>query len=200
MPEARLGRLLPACLHQAIADVLPDRLEFYEEWLDPVSLRNGTIGLAPLSAVTGFLRTEGGAYRAVMARAGTLAGQWTTGDLASPGRRFRSWLPVALRMRLGLRATRRIVRDILSTSSATSRVRRGHATLQVDASAFCSVRERAATPLCDFYQALVVEVLGAYQIPAEASIQSCRAVAGGACVLSVDVGVRREADQPAKAA
>ena len=35
MTEAQLGRLLAACLHQAIADVLPQRLEFYEEWLDP---------------------------------------------------------------------------------------------------------------------------------------------------------------------
>ena len=59
MTEGHLGRLLPACLHQAIADVLPQRLEFYEEWLDPVGLRDGSIGLAPISAVIGFLRTEG---------------------------------------------------------------------------------------------------------------------------------------------
>ena len=31
--DARIGRVLVASLHQAIADVLPDRLEFYENWL-----------------------------------------------------------------------------------------------------------------------------------------------------------------------
>ena len=41
MTETHLGRLLPACLHQAISDVMPSRLEYYEEWLSPDGLRDG---------------------------------------------------------------------------------------------------------------------------------------------------------------
>ena len=49
MSEPRIGRFLVASLHQAIAEVLPDRLEFYENWLSVAGLREGTIGLAPFS-------------------------------------------------------------------------------------------------------------------------------------------------------
>ena len=34
MSEPRIGRVLVASLHQAIADVLPTRLEFYENWIN----------------------------------------------------------------------------------------------------------------------------------------------------------------------
>jgi hypothetical protein len=72
MTPARVGRLLAACLHQAIGDVLPERLEFYEFWLSSEGLRDGSIGLAPISAVLGFLRTED-AYQQVTTQAGRLA-------------------------------------------------------------------------------------------------------------------------------
>src|SRR5262249_8459046 len=39
MSEARIGRVLVASLHQAIADLLPTRLEFYENWLNVAGLR-----------------------------------------------------------------------------------------------------------------------------------------------------------------
>src|SRR4026207_1139194 len=47
MIGAGIGRLLVASLHQAIADLLPTRLEFYEAWLNPTGLRDGRIGPAP---------------------------------------------------------------------------------------------------------------------------------------------------------
>ena len=46
MSEPRIGRVVVASLHQAISDVLPNRLEFYENWLSNAGLREGTIGLA----------------------------------------------------------------------------------------------------------------------------------------------------------
>ena len=63
MREAGIGRVLVASLHQAIADILPTRLAFYENWLNAEGLREGTIGLAPLYAVLSFLRQEGDAYQ-----------------------------------------------------------------------------------------------------------------------------------------
>jgi len=63
MREAGIGRVLVASLHQAISDILPTRLGFYENWLNAEGLREGTIGLAPLYAVLSFLRQEeGNAY------------------------------------------------------------------------------------------------------------------------------------------
>jgi len=200
MTEAHLGRLLPACLHQAIADILPDRLEFYEEWLDPVGLRDGSIGLAPLSAVTGFLRTEGAAYDAVVARAGTLAAHWSLESRPLLLKPVVKRLPTGVRVRYALRIARRIVHEILSTSSARGHVRRGRATLRVEASVFCGTRERPAAPLCGFYRALVADILRALQIPGHAVVESCRAVSGTACVIAVEIGANAPADQPALAA
>lgn len=200
MTEGQLGRLLPACLHQAIADVLPQRLEFYEEWLDPDGLRDGSIGLAPLSAVTGFLRTEGEAYEPVMARAGALAAQWSLAARPPYQRRFGAALPAGLRCRFALRLARRVVREVMSGSSAATKVRRGHATMRVQASVFCAVREPQAAPLCGFYRALVVETLRAFQIAAVARIESCQAISGSSCVMAFDIVSEGQAVEPAIAA
>src|SRR5918992_1431230 len=59
MVDAGIGRLLIASLHQGIADIIPARLPFYENWLTPPGLRDGKFGLAPLHAVLSFLRLEG---------------------------------------------------------------------------------------------------------------------------------------------
>ena len=44
MVDAGIGRLLIASLHQGIADVAPTRLPFYENWLTPPGLRDGSSG------------------------------------------------------------------------------------------------------------------------------------------------------------
>ena len=62
--------MLVASLHQGISDLMPTRLEFYENWLNPVGMRDGKIGLAPLAAVLSFLRQEGEPYTLVTQRAG----------------------------------------------------------------------------------------------------------------------------------
>jgi hypothetical protein len=200
MTEAHLGRLLPACLHQAIADALPQRLEFYEEWLDPVGLRNGSIGLAPLSAVTGFLRTEGDEYDAVVARAGALAAQWSVAALPPYQRRLGASLPSGLRVRYALRVASRIAKDIMSTSSVATKLKRGHATFAVQSSVFCGVREPQARPLCGFYRALALETLRAFHVSADARIESCRAVSGSSCVIALEIRSERQAADPSLAA
>src|SRR5262249_13573986 len=84
-----IGRVLVASLHQAIADLLPTRLEFYENWLNVAGLREGTIGLAPLTAVLSFLRTEGQAYHLITNRAREYAAAWTYESV--PGLARRRW-------------------------------------------------------------------------------------------------------------
>src|SRR5512132_3718759 len=109
MSEPRIGRVLVASLHQAIADLLPTRLEFYENWLNVSGLREGTIGLAPLSAVLSFLRTEGEVYQLITARAGELAAEWTVASMPALERRVIRLMPAAFRARAALRVGRRLV-------------------------------------------------------------------------------------------
>ena len=106
MSEPRIGRVLVASLHQAIAELLPNRLEFYENWLNVSGLRQGTIGLAPLFAVLSFLRTEGEAYNSITSRAGEYAADWTVNNLAPLERRVIGALPARLRARAALRTAR----------------------------------------------------------------------------------------------
>src|SRR6478609_5974651 len=100
MREAGIGRVLVASLHQGIADVLPTRLGFYENWLTPTGLRHGTIGVAPLYAVLSFLRQEGEAYEMITTRAGEYAAEWTVESMTPFRRTLITRAPMWLRQRL----------------------------------------------------------------------------------------------------
>src|SRR5512138_163335 len=102
MTEAGIGRVLVASLHQGIADILPTRLEFYENWLNPEGLREGTIGIAPLHAVLSFLRQEGQAYDLITARAGIYAAEWNVASMTSVRRALIRKAPELLRVQLAL--------------------------------------------------------------------------------------------------
>src|SRR3954447_7983430 len=110
MREAGIGRVLVASLHQAIADILPTRLTFYENWLNAEGLRDGTIGLAPLYAVLSFLRQEGEAYQMITTRAGEYAAEWTVQSMAPIRRALIRAAPDWLRARLLLGLARDLVR------------------------------------------------------------------------------------------
>jgi hypothetical protein len=200
MSEPRIGRVLVASLHQAIADVLPNRLEFYENWLSVAGLREGTIGLAPLFAVLSFLRTEGTAYAQITARAGEYAAEWTVGDLSPLERRFIRALPASLRTRAALRTARALVRETYPGSRAIMRLKRGTASIDLRGSLFCEVRETSILPLCGFYASAIARVLQQFALRADAQVTECRAAGGRkGCLLSVVVsGIT--ADEPAAAA
>jgi hypothetical protein len=187
MTEARIGRLLPACLHDAIAERLPNRLEFYEHWLTSDGLRDGTIGLAPMTAVLGFLRTEGDGYEAVTTRAGELAAAWSIMSL-SPGRvRTIRWLPRFWRTRAALRVAAGIMHDVDGARRTTS-VRRRTARLEMTDALFCAVRTKSVTPLCGFYVAIAVETLRQFGVTAVGRSDRCRAVEGTTCLVVLDLG------------
>jgi bacteriochlorophyll 4-vinyl reductase len=199
MSEPRIGRVLVASLHQAIADLLPTRLEFYENWLNVSGLRDGTIGLAPLSAVLSFLRTEGDAYNLITARAGEYAADWTVNSLPAFERRVIRALPVALRSRAALRTARALVRATYPGSRAIVRLRRGKASVDLRGSLFCEVREASALPLCGFYASAITRVLQLFALRADAHVDECRAAGGSkGCQMSVIVN-SEGADQAAAA-
>jgi bacteriochlorophyll 4-vinyl reductase len=199
MSEPRIGRVLVASLHQAIADLLPTRLEFYENWLNVSGLREGTIGLAPLSAVLSFLRSEGDAYTMITARAGEYAADWTVNNLPAFERRVIRALPPALRARMALRTARALVRQTYPGSRAIIRLRKGTASVDLRGSLFCEVRETSVLPLCGFYASAFARVLHLFSLRADARVNECRAAGSRqGCLLSVMVDGAR-ADEPAAA-
>ena len=83
--------------YEAIADVLPTRLTFYESWLTPEGLRDGTIGLAPPLCGAQF-SARGCGHARVTAAAGTYAADWTVAS-CPPWRNWIRMLPRPLRRR-----------------------------------------------------------------------------------------------------
>jgi len=188
MSEPRVGRFLVASLHQAIAELLPDRLEFYENWLSVSGLREGTIGLAPLHAVLSFLRQEGQEYGRVVARAGEYAAEWTVSSMPGLERRVMRAMPLGLRARAALRTARALVRNTYPGTRVIVNVRKDIASVDLRGSLFCEVREASRQPLCGFYAAAISRVLTLFSVPGDAQMKSCRAAGGGqGCVMSVTV-------------
>jgi bacteriochlorophyll 4-vinyl reductase len=187
MREAGIGRVLVASLHQAIADLLPTRLGFYENWLNAEGLREGTIGLAPLFAVLSFLRQEGEAYRMITMRAGEYAAEWTVQSMPAVQRGMIKAAPVWLRTRMLLRLARHLVRDTYKGSRAIARLRRGTAKIDLRASVFCSVRAPVRYPLCVFYAAAFTRLLALFDVSANAEVITCRGTGEATCVMKVAI-------------
>jgi hypothetical protein len=187
MSEARIGRVLVASLHQGIADILPSRLEFYENWLNSAGLRHGTIGLAPFTAVLSFLRREGDVYELVTNRAGEYSAIWTVTSMPRLERMLVRRLPLRLRTRAALRVAAETIGDSYPGSRAIVRMRRGAGLVEIRGSLFCEVREAPSGPLCGFYSAVVVKTLELFRIRAVASISRCRAMEGRGCIISLAV-------------
>jgi bacteriochlorophyll 4-vinyl reductase len=196
MREAGVGRVLVASLHQAIADILPTRLAFYENWLNAEGLREGTIGLAPLYAVLSFLRQEGDAYRLITTRAGEYAAEWTVQSMRPLSRSLVRASPAWLRHRALLRMARALVRDSYQGSRAISRLRRGTASVDLRASIFCTVREPVPSPLCGFYAAAFTRLMVLFDVGAEIEVVACRGTGKTSCVLNVALQNGQSAEAP----
>ncbi|MEO7273285.1 MAG: hypothetical protein ABIX28_14685 [Vicinamibacterales bacterium] len=175
MSEPRIGRILIASLHQSIQDLLPNRIEFYENWLSTAGLREGTIGLAPLSAVLSFLRLEGETYDAVTTRAGAYAGDWTMAALPPMERRLTRLLPARWRAKSALRVARGLITASYPGTRTVVTSRQGTTTIDLRGSLFCEVREASTLPLCGFYVAAIDRVFSAFGLAAEVQVNACRA-------------------------
>jgi hypothetical protein len=185
MSEPGIGRVLVASLHQGIADILPTRLSFYENWLNPEGLREGTIGLAPLFAVLSFMRQEGEAYQLITSRAGEYAAEWTVQSMSPVQRAVIRGAPEWLRDRLLLRLSGQLVRSTYEGSRVISRLRGGTASLDVRASLFCTVRERVPRPLCGFYAAAFGRLLSLFNVNARVDVVACRGTGEPSCILEI---------------
>jgi bacteriochlorophyll 4-vinyl reductase len=187
MREDGIGRVLVASLHQSIAENLPTRLGFYENWLSAAKLRDGAIGLAPLYAVLSFLRQEGPAYERIMARAGQYAAEWTVESMPALRRSIIRRAPLWLRPRLLMRVVNQMVRSGYHGSRAVATIRRGTARIDVRASVFCVVREPVEHPLCTFYAAACTRLLALFDLEAEVQVIACRGTGERSCILTMEV-------------
>src|SRR5262245_22114010 len=185
MREAGIGRVLVASLHQGIADILPTRLNFYENWLNTEGLRDGTIGLAPLYAVLSFLRQEGAAYEMITTRAGQYAAEWTVDSMPPVRRAIIKAAPSWLRKRMLLRLGGHLVRTSYTGSRVIARMRRGTARIDLRSSIFCTVREPVEHPLCGFYAAAYTRLLALFNLSNRAEVIACRGTGKASCVLTI---------------
>lgn len=166
---------------------MPSRLEFYENWLNPTGLRNGTIGLAPLLAVLSFLRREGEAYDLITDRAGEYAAEWTVADMPRVKRWLVRRLPAGMRAQVALKTARRLIQRAYAGSRASTRLRRGAGTVVVRGSIFCGVRDRSVEPLCRYYATAIARVFLLFNLQAQVRVTECRAVGDGNCLVAIAV-------------
>ena len=185
MIEAGIGRLLVASLHQGISDLLPTRLEFYEAWLNPVGLRDGKIGLAPLAAVLSFLRMEGEPYRLVAARAGEYTSEWTVADMPAYRRAIIRAVPPRVRVHLVMREARAMVRKTYRGSRAIVRWNKGKGAVDIRGSIFCEVRDPVEEPLCEYYASAIRRLMYLFNLDVEVDTDQCRATGAGGCIMTV---------------
>lgn len=186
-PLGHVGRLLVATVHQAIVDELPARLEFYEHWLKGERVRDGGVGLAPMSAVLGFLRAEGEAGSAVRRHAGALAAEWIWADVPAAERQWLRIQPRWWRVRSIARLAARAIRDGHSSSVVARKFSRGAVDFHITHSLFCRVRERQPQAQCDFHQALIDGFYMAAGVPMTVRVAECAASGGAACVIRAEI-------------
>jgi hypothetical protein len=187
MSEARIDRLMAAAIHQAIGDITPSRLDFYESYLRPRGWREDAVNLAPVAAVLSFLRHEpAGTYDAVMSRAAEYASAWVYDALPWRvrilGRVGSTW--VRLRT-LGKLGKAHLERSYRGTRVAVA-VRRGTLEVEIQGSIFCSGREQSSAPHCRYYLAFFENVLRRDGvIIVDAAIEACRSGGGQVCRLRI---------------
>ncbi len=159
MAELKIGRAIGAALHQAISEILPARVEFYEEWLTLDRIREGTLSRAKVGAVLSFLRKEPSGYNEVVGRAGHHTAEWSLDVLPSFRGRLLCQMPLSLRVWAGLRRGARLIRGLHSDGRLRWTRRRGCVVVTIEGSLFCQVRVHSSAPLCRFYSTLLERCL-----------------------------------------
>ena len=171
MADAGIGRLLISSLHQGIADISPNRLEFYENWLSPAGMRDGRIGLAPLGAVLSFLyREEAPANDAIVARAGRYAADWTFADVSALRRWYIRRLPIGLRSRAALGLGKRLILATVRESRVKTRFNGTTAGIDINSALFDQLRDPATIPMRAFYASAIDRLLAHCAVDAQVAV------------------------------
>lgn len=185
MVDAGIGRLLISSLHQGIADVSPNRLEFYENWLSPAGMHEGRIGLAPLGAVLSFLhREEPPANDQIVARAGRYAADWTFAELSAARRWLMRRLPMTMRARAALSLGKKLVFATVRESKVKTHYKGATAGIDINSALFDQLRDPATIPMRAFYASAVERLLAHCAVDAQVSVTNSQP---GAWSLAITV-------------
>jgi hypothetical protein len=188
MSEARIDRLLAAALHQAIADLLPERLEFYESYLRPRGWREDAVNLAPVTAVLSFLRHEDGEpYNAVMTRAANYAAGWWLARQSWPIRAGGPMLPVWLRLRQVAAQAKRHFESSYRGTKVRVKVQGRRLELEIRGSIFCNSREQAHEAHCGYYLAFVEALVAKDGAGHHGELVACRGLGGEHCLVRLEI-------------
>ena len=185
MAELKIGRAIGAALHQAISEILPARVEFYEGWLTLDSIREGTLSRAKVGAVISFLRQEPSGYNEVVSRAGHHTAVWSLDALPSFRARLLCQMPLSFRAWAGLQRGARLIRALHSDGRLRWTRRRGCVAVTIEGSLFCQVRVHSSAPLCRFYSALLERCLESFEVPCSIESTRCRGVGHEVCEFSI---------------
>jgi hypothetical protein len=175
MVDAGIGRLLISSLHQGIADITPNRLEFYENWLSPAGMRDGRIGLAPLGAVLSFLhREESPTNDQIVARAGRYAADWTFADVSAARRWFIRRLPTSMRARIAIGMGKNLVYATVRESKVKTQIHGATAAVDINSALFDQLRDPATIPMRAFYASAVERLLAHCAVDAQVSVTNAQ--------------------------
>ncbi len=171
MVDAGIGRLLISSLHQGIADISPNRLEFYEEWLSPTGMRDGRISLAPLGAVLSFLhREEAPTNDQIVERAGQYAADWTFSEISAVRRWYLRRLPMGMRARAALSVGKKLILTTVRESKVKTRISGSTAAIDINSALFDQLRDPATIPMRAFYASAIDRLLQHCAVDADVSV------------------------------
>jgi hypothetical protein len=91
-----------------------------------------------------------------------------------------------------MRLAKKVVRRSYHGSRAVTKLRRGHGTLTLRNSVFCTVREPFDWPLCVFYSAALSHLLALVSISGEVRVHACQGVGDQNCVIAVNVALEQK--------
>ena len=191
------GRVLLASLHQAIAEVLPARLELYERWLTPGGAGEDPIAAAPFTAMLASLQQEGDALDAVAAGAGRHAAVRSFRRLPLLRRAGLRALPQRIRAGKIVRLAAEMLPELYPDSRVDMTRRGGTLFINIDGSPFCAARRTDDQPSCGFYVSVLTTFLQLFHIRAAVKVSRCRASGSKSCLLMVlTAPSRAAADSP----
>jgi hypothetical protein len=177
-------------LHRAIGELLPARLEHYENWLGPSGLHE--LGLDSFFAMVTSLRQEGDAFDLVTERAGHHAAVWSFEALPAVKRVLVRAMPRGFRKQAALRLVS-VVLPRLCAGIHIDMTRRGSTVLvNLEKSPFCIFSEPGVDRSCTFCASTISALLGLLGLPAAVRASRCQAAGDRSCLLMVLLDGARE--------
>ncbi len=182
--DGTVGRVLLASLHQAIGEVLPARLDFYEQWLRPPDHPDEALRIASFGAMLSALQHEDDSQH-VIARAGQYAAIRSFEQLSALRRAYLRILPRRIRARKAVGLIVQILPALYADARIDVTRRGGTIFIGIEGSPFCTPTGRAERPSCHFYSNVVTTFLQLFKLSPAVRVSRCRESGTPSCLFTV---------------